>query len=110
VQLPGLPGGLDRTRTKSDGAKLALIFWCLLAFIASGFEHVVANMTVFSLGLLQHLHGVTAAAFARNMLFVGLGNLVGGWLLVGRAYAFTARKASAPVAAPAHQLETEGAA
>ncbi|HVX42433.1 MAG TPA: formate/nitrite transporter family protein, partial [Mycobacteriales bacterium] len=26
-------------RTQSDGAKLGLIFWCLLAFIASGFEH-----------------------------------------------------------------------
>jgi nitrite transporter NirC len=78
-------------RTKSDGAKLALIFWCLLAFVASGFEHVVANMTTFSLAMFDHVHGATAAAFGRNLLFVGLGNLVGGALLVGAAYSFIAR-------------------
>jgi nitrite transporter NirC len=73
-------------RTKSDGAKLALIFWCLLAFVGSGFEHVVANMTTFSLGLFAHTPGATVGAFARNLLFVGLGNLVGGGLLVGATY------------------------
>lgn len=78
-------------RTKSDGAKIALIFWCLLAFVASGFEHVVANMTTFSLAMFDHVHGATAAAFGRNLLFVGLGNLVGGALLVGAAYSYMSR-------------------
>jgi nitrite transporter len=78
-------------RTKSDGAKLALIFWCLTAFVASGFEHVVANMTTFSLAMFNHVHGATAGAFARNLLFVGLGNLVGGGLLVGAAYTYMSR-------------------
>jgi nitrite transporter len=78
-------------RTKSDGAKITLIFWCLLAFVSSGFEHVVANMTTFSLAMFDHVHGATAAAFGRNLLFVGLGNLVGGALLVGVAYSFIAR-------------------
>jgi nitrite transporter NirC len=73
-------------RTRSDGAKLAVIFWGLLAFVASGFEHVVANMTTFSLALFEHTPGATAGAFAHNLLFVGLGNLVGGALLVGAAY------------------------
>jgi nitrite transporter NirC len=85
-------------RTKSDGAKLALIFWCLLAFVGSGFEHVVANMTVFSLGLFEHVKGATVGAFARNLLFVGLGNLVGGGLLVGAAYGYLGRRASTPEA------------
>jgi nitrite transporter NirC len=87
-------------RTKSDGAKIALIFWCLLAFVASGFEHVVANMTTFSLGMLDHVHGATAAAFGRNLLFVGLGNLVGGALLVGVAYSFMARPSKQAAALP----------
>ncbi|MFD4725411.1 formate/nitrite transporter family protein [Streptomyces seoulensis] len=85
-------------RTRSDGAKIALIFWCLLAFIGSGFEHVVANMTYFSLGLFAHVPGVTVAAFARDLLFVGLGNLVGGGLLVGAAYAVVARPPESAVA------------
>ncbi|MDQ0989486.1 formate/nitrite transporter family protein [Streptomyces sp. V3I7] len=80
-------------RTRSEGAKIALIFWCLLAFVGSGFEHVVANMTYFSLGLFAHIPGVTVAAFARDLLFVGLGNLVGGGLLVGVAYGIAARPA-----------------
>ena len=77
-------------RLRSEGAKLVVIFWCLLAFITSGFEHVVANMTTFSLGLLGHVPGATLAAFGRNLFFVGLGNLVGGALVVGAAYAVVA--------------------
>jgi len=35
----------------SDAAKCIVIFWCLYAFIASGFEHSVANMTLFGIAL-----------------------------------------------------------
>lgn len=87
-------------RTTSDGAKLALIFWCLLAFVGSGFEHVVANMTVFSLGMFEGVKQATIGAFATNLLLVGLGNLVGGGLLVGASYGFLGRrKTAAPPAA-----------
>ncbi|MDQ0990675.1 formate/nitrite transporter family protein [Streptomyces sp. V3I7] len=78
-------------RTRSESAKLVLIFWGLLAFVGSGFEHVVANMTTFSLGLFEHVPGVTVGAFAHNLLFVGLGNLAGGGLLVGVAYLVAGR-------------------
>jgi nitrite transporter NirC len=87
-------------RTRSDGAKLALIFWGLLAFVGSGFDHVVANMTTFSLALFEHVPGVTVGAFAHNLLFVGLGNLVGGGLLVGASYAFVSRRTPATVELP----------
>nr|WTB28762.1 formate/nitrite transporter family protein [Streptomyces sp. NBC_00830] len=63
--------------TRSDGAKIALIFWALPAFVGSGFENVVANMTYYSLGMFEHVPNATAAGFARNLLLVGLGNLVG---------------------------------
>ena len=39
-------------RATSDAAKCILIFWCLFAFIACGFEHSVANMTIFAVALL----------------------------------------------------------
>lgn len=95
-------------RTKSDGAKLTLIFWCLLAFVSSGFEHSVANMTVFSLGMLEHAPLATAGAFARNLLYVGLGNLVGGALLVGAVYGYLGQPDREP--APAVEPEPELAA
>ncbi|WP_244317373.1 formate/nitrite transporter family protein [Streptomyces bauhiniae] len=79
-------------RTRSDAAKIMLTFAGILAFVASGFEHVIANMTTFSLGLFEHVPGVTVGAFAHNLLFVGLGNLVGGGLLVGVAYAVAGRR------------------
>lgn len=73
-------------RLTTDGPKLAVIFWALLAFITSGFEHVVANMTTYTLGLATGVPSATWLAFGTNMLWVGLGNLVGGALVVGLAY------------------------
>jgi nitrite transporter NirC len=81
-------------RTRSDGAKLALIFWCLLAFICSGFEHVVANMDIYWMGVLEHLPQASWANFGKNLLFSGLGNLVGGGLLVGAVYGILGRTGS----------------
>lgn len=77
-------------RLTSEGAKLMIIFWCLLAFITSGFEHVVANMTTFGLGLIGGLPETSWGEFARNMTVVGLGNLVGGAVVVGLGYAIIA--------------------
>lgn len=74
-------------RTKDDAAKCILIFWCLFAFIASGFEHSVANMTVFSLALIApHPPGIDVAGAAHNLLWVTLGNTVSGALVLGWGY------------------------
>lgn len=76
-------------RTRSDAAKLVVLFWVLLAFIASGFEHSVANMTLFSLAIL---HGdSTWGALGHNLLFTVPGNIVGGALVVGLPYALGSR-------------------
>ncbi|MBD7956717.1 formate/nitrite transporter family protein [Microbacterium sp. Sa4CUA7] len=75
-------------RLTTDGPKIAVILLAILAFIASGFEHVVANMTTYALGMMLGVGDATWAHFGSNMLWVGLGNLVGGALLVGMAYWF----------------------
>ena len=84
------------SRLRSEVARLLTIFWCLLAFITSGFEHVVANMTTFGVGLVSGLPETGWADFARNMTVVGLGNLVGGAVVVGLAYAVSAGRREAP--------------
>ena len=99
------------TRAKSEGAKLAMIFWCLFAFIGTGFEHSVANMTLLSLGLLlPHDPGsVSWLLFARNLSLVTLGNIAGGALFVALPYWAVARSqqriaelsVASPAAAPA---------
>lgn len=74
-------------RTKNDAAKLILIFWCLFAFIASGYEHSVANMTLLSLSLmLPHPETISLAGLGHNLLPVTLGNIVGGGVFLGMVY------------------------
>jgi nitrite transporter NirC len=73
-------------RTRSDAAKLMVLWWALLAFIASGFEHSVANMTTFSLAALQG--SGTWGMLARNLAWTVPGNLVGGALVVGAGYSW----------------------
>ncbi len=74
-------------RTENDAAKCILIFWCLFAFFASGFEHSVANMAVFSIALLgDHPESVSLFGMFYNLLFVTLGNLVSGSLFMAGGY------------------------
>jgi len=82
-------------RTQNDAAKLILIFWCLFAFIASGFEHCVANMTLLSLALiLPHGADIAFSGLAHNLVWVTLGNIVGGAVFVGGVYWFASAKSS----------------
>jgi nitrite transporter NirC len=85
------------TRAKDDAAKLLLIFWCLFAFIASGFEHSVANMTVFAIALLgNHPETVTLAGAAHNRLGVTLGNTIAGAVFMGAGYILANKAPAAP--------------
>jgi len=83
-------------RTASDAAKLVCLWWALLAFIASGFEHSIANMTIFGLGIFGHVPGATWAEMSRNLLYTVPGNIVGGGLLVGAAYGWAGREKGTP--------------
>ncbi|HEX8582429.1 MAG TPA: formate/nitrite transporter family protein [Acidimicrobiales bacterium] len=98
-------------RATSDAAKLVVIWWALLAFIASGFEHSIANMTIFSLAALAG--DASWADLFRNLVWTVPGNVVGGGLLVGLGYAWIARPsvrttptAAGPTTAPAPPVAT----
>lgn len=66
-------------RIASETAKMIAVAWCLFAFVASGYEHSVANMTVFGVALLSnHPDNITWAGAAWNLLWVTLGNTVAG--------------------------------
>ncbi|WP_425082637.1 formate/nitrite transporter family protein [Ruegeria arenilitoris] len=74
-------------RAKDDVTKCIVIFWCLYAFIAAGFEHSVANMTVFSLALISdHPDSITLAGAAHNLTYVTLGNAFAGAGIMGYGY------------------------
>ena len=72
---------LTGTRMKSESGKLVVMFCVIMAFVAAGFEHCVANMGTFSVAYLL-LGGINLAAVAKSMIFVTLGNIVGGAILL----------------------------
>ena len=59
----------------------------IAAFVASGFEHSVANMTIFSVALLgNHPPEVSLTGMLHNLAWVTLGNAIAGALFVAGAY------------------------
>jgi len=83
-------------RMTNDTAKCIAIFWCLYAFIASGFEHSIANMTIFAIALFStHPDTVSWAGAGWNLLWVSLGNIVSGAGIVGLGYWAASRETAA---------------
>ena len=78
------------SKTNNDTAKCILIFWCLFAFVAAGFEHGIANMTVFAISLMgKHTEGIDIIGMLYNLAWVSVGNIVGGAGFIGVAYYLT---------------------
>lgn len=96
-------------RINGEAARMVAIAWCLFAFIGSGYEHSIANMTIFGVALLsKHPETVSVAGMAWNLLWVTLGNTIAGALFMAGAYRVASRK---PVAAPvAARMAPEGGA
>ena len=81
-----------------DGAaKFIAIWWCLLAFIASGYEHSIANMTLFALSWFgAHGDAYTLAGIGYNLFWVTLGNTLSGVLFMGLGYWFATPRDERP--------------
>ncbi|MBR6473065.1 MAG: formate/nitrite transporter family protein, partial [Firmicutes bacterium] len=81
-------------RAKSDAGKLIMIFWCLLAFFATGFEHSIANMTLLTLSLINNggNEAISFGGYCYNLIVVTLGNMIGGILFVALPYSAASRE------------------
>ncbi|MFH1678917.1 MAG: formate/nitrite transporter family protein [Candidatus Omnitrophota bacterium] len=78
--------------------KIFAIFFPIMAFVALGFEHSVANMYFIPMGILLKGAGIAAAGginlvtltwsnfFIKNLLPVTIGNVIGGAFFVGCLY------------------------
>jgi Formate/nitrite family of transporters len=88
---------------KSVTDKMIGLVLPVMAFIAAGFEHCIANMYLLPLAyvLVQHGHipagldvsVVTIPMIVHNLIPATLGNIVGGGIFVGGVYWFIYRKA-----------------
>lgn len=77
-------------RMNSESGKLMMIFWCIVPFVALGFEHSVANMTCFLMAKLCS-HSFTWQMMLHNLIPVTLGNILGG-LFVALSYWYVGKE------------------
>lgn len=72
-------------KVKDEATKVLLIFCCIFPFVTLGFEHSVANMTLFSLATLVMQDAAPFMPMVKNLIAVSIGNAIGGALFVGYA-------------------------
>jgi formate transporter len=70
----------------SVGSKVLGMFFPIMAFVAMGFDHVVANMFFLPAGIFAGVPGLGWGDVLHNWLFAFLGNLVGAVVFVSTSY------------------------
>jgi formate/nitrite transporter len=70
----------------SVSGKILAIFFPIMAFVAMGFDHVVANMFFLPAAMFTGTPGLTWADVALNWVLAGAGNLVGAVIFVATSY------------------------
>ena len=76
---------------------VAAIFFPITAFVALGFDHIVANMFFLPAAHFAGVPDIGWGDILRNLLFAGLGNAIGGSVFVGLAYWYLYLKGGAAV-------------
>ena len=66
--------------------KILAIFFPIMAFVAMGFDHVVANMFFIPAAIFAEVDGITWWDAVHNWIFAFAGNLVGAVIFVAGAY------------------------
>ena len=72
--------------TNDLSGKILGIFFPILAFVAIGFDHVVANMFFLPAAIFAEVPGLTWGDVLNNWAFAFLGNLAGAVIFVSSAY------------------------
>ncbi len=80
--------------------KLIGVWFPIMIFVVCGFQHVVANAFILTAGALAG-GGFTVAAMVQNILFVFIGNMIGGSLCLAVPVYYANRKPN-PALHPGH--------
>lgn len=71
---------------QSVSGKILAVFFPIMAFVAMGFDHVVANMFFLPAAIFAGVPGIGWADTVLNWLLAGVGNLVGAVVFVATSY------------------------
>ena len=76
-------GVFSSFRIKSEAARIPVIIAVVFTFVMAGFEHSIANMAYFTLyALLVPGAASSATGIASNLIWVTIGNVLGGSVLL----------------------------
>ena len=87
--------------------KILAIFFPIMAFVAMGFDHVVANMFFLPAAIFAGVPGIGWGDALHNWLFAFLGNLAGAAVFVAGAYWYLYARDSEPTAASADRRRAD---
>jgi formate/nitrite transporter len=68
------------------------IWFPIMAFVASGFEHSVANMYFIPAGIMAGANVTWGQFIYWNLIPVTIGNIVGGFIFIGAVYYWSFKK------------------
>ena len=89
--------------------KVLAIFFPIMAFVAMGFDHVVANMFFLPAAIFAGVDGITWWDAVHNWIFAFLGNFAGAAIFVAGAYWYLyAKDADEPEPEPGDQPASAG--
>lgn len=88
--------------------KILAIFFPIMAFVAMGFDHVVANMFFLPAAIFAGVPGIGWGDALHNWLFAFLGNFVGAAVFVAGAYWYLYAEADEPEPAAGGTRSADG--
>ena len=94
---------------KSVSGKILAVFFPVMAFVAMGFDHVVANMFFIPAAIWAGVPDLGWGDALWNWLFAGVGNLVGAVVFVATSYWYLFLKDQPDEAAAAQEEPAERA-
>lgn len=85
------------SQVKGDTAKMLMILMVVFTFFLSGYEHSIANLSLFSIALLSpHPETISVAGAIHNLIPVTIGNIIGGSVFVGMVYHYITQQKDTP--------------
>ena len=77
---------------KQTSGKIIAIWWPVMAFVAMGYEHSIANMFFIPLAIFEGAEISWIDFIHKNLIPATLGNIVGGAFFVGTLYWYSYKK------------------
>jgi formate/nitrite transporter len=78
--------------SKNMVGKFFGIWFPIMAFVSSGFEHSVANMYFIPVGIMLGANVTWGQFIQWNLIPVTIGNIVGGFIFIGAVYFYSFKK------------------